>query len=260
MKTPIKQDKDKGGSGFQPRLPRTPERFLQAKSVAVKNRSHLISLCAVSLVLVACSTTPPKPDPNFSSVKPAYSEPLPANDGAIYRAGYELTLFADQRARRIGDIITIVLVEKTNASKKASTKTKKDSSMEIATPEIWGGPVTRKGLEILSAAADAQREFTGEGDSTQSNSLTGRVSVTVVDVLPNGNLMVRGEKLLTLNQGSERIQVAGVIRAADVAPDNTVLSTQVADAHISYAGEGALADANTAGWMARFFQSEWWPF
>lgn len=219
-----------------------------------------IMMAIVVFVVSACSNVPPKPDPTYSSVRPAYTEPLPVNDGSIYRAGYEMTLFADQRARRVGDIITIVLIEKTNASKKASTKTKKDSSMDIGTPSLWGGPVTRKGLEILSASADAQREFTGEGDSTQSNSLTGRVSVTVTDVLPNGNLVVRGEKLLTLNQGSERIQVAGVIRAADVSPDNTVLSTQVADAHIGYAGEGALADANTMGWMARFFQSEWWPF
>lgn len=212
------------------------------------------------IIVAGCTNTPPKPDPAFSSVPPAYSQPLPVNDGAIYRAGYEMALFADQRARRIGDIITIELIEKTNASKKASTKTKKDHSMDIATPSIYGGPVTHIGKEILAATADAQRDFSGEGDSTQSNSLTGRISVTVVNVLPNGNLMVRGEKLLTLNQGSERIQLSGIIRAADVAPDNTVRSTQVADAQISYAGEGALADANTSGWMARFFQSGWWPF
>lgn len=212
------------------------------------------------IIMAGCTNTPPKPDPAFSSVPPAYSQPLPVNDGAIYRAGYEMALFADQRARRIGDIITIELIEKTNASKKASTKTKKDHSMDIATPSIYGGPVTHIGKEILAATADAQRDFSGEGDSTQSNSLTGRISVTVVNVLPNGNLMVRGEKLLTLNQGSERIQLSGIIRAADVAPDNTVRSTQVADAQISYAGEGALADANTSGWMARFFQSGWWPF
>ena len=210
--------------------------------------------------VVGCSNAPPKPDPAFARVLPAYSQPLPVNDGAIYRAGYEMALFADQRARRIGDIITIELIEKTNASKKASTKTKKENSMDIATPSIFGGPVTYIGKQILAATADAKRDFAGEGNSTQSNSLTGRISVTVVNVLPNGNLMVRGEKLLTLNQGSERIQLSGVIRAADVAPDNTVLSTQVADAQISYAGEGALADANQSGWMARFFQSGWWPF
>jgi flagellar L-ring protein precursor FlgH len=220
---------------------------------------RLVSLAAL-LSLVACGNTPPKPDPAFSSVRPVYSQPLPVNDGGIYRAGYEMALFADQRARRIGDIITIVLVEKTNASKKASTKTKKDSSMNIGSPSIWGGPVTLNGLDVLAAAADAEREFTGEGDSTQSNSLTGRVSVTVIDTLPNGNLVVRGEKLLTLNQGSERVQVSGTIRPADVSPDNTVLSTQVADAQIVYTGEGALADANSPGWMARFFQSSWWPF
>ncbi len=212
------------------------------------------------IAMAGCTNTPPKPDPNFSSVRPPYSQPLPVNDGAIYRAGYEMTLFSDQRARRPGDIITIVLVEKTNASKKATTKTKKDNSMDIATPSIWGGPVTKNGLDILAATADAQREFTGEGDTTQSNSLTGKISVTVIDTLPNGNLMVRGEKLLTLNQGSERVQVSGIIRPADVAPDNTVLSTQVADAQIVYAGEGALADANSPGWLARFFQSSWWPF
>ena len=219
-------------------------------------------ILAVALLITigGCSNTPPKPDPAFSSVLPAYSQPLPINDGAIYRAGYEMALFADQRARRIGDIITIELIEKTNASKKASTKTKKDNKMDIATPLIFGGPVTHIGKEILAASADAKRDFNGEGDSTQSNSLTGRISVTVINVLPNGNLMVRGEKLLTLNQGSERIQLSGVIRAADVSPDNTVLSTQVADAQISYAGEGALADANQSGWMARFFQSGWWPF
>jgi flagellar L-ring protein precursor FlgH len=219
-----------------------------------------IALAIVLMSLAACSNTPPKPDPAFSSVRPVYSQPLPQNDGGIYRAGYEMALFADQRARRIGDIITIVLVEKTNASKKASTKTKKDSSMNIGSPSIWGGPVKLNGLEVLAAAADAEREFTGEGDSTQSNSLTGRVSVTVIDTLPNGNLVVRGEKLLTLNQGSERVQVSGVIRPADVSPDNTVLSTQVADAQIVYTGEGALADANAPGWLARFFQSAWWPF
>lgn len=221
---------------------------------------RMIVVAWLLIIVAGCTNTLPKPDPAFSSVLPAYSQPLPVNDGAIYRAGYEMALFADQRARRIGDIITIELIEKTNASKKASTKTKKDHSMDIATPSIYGGPVTHIGKEILAATADAQRDFSGEGDSTQSNSLTGRISVTVINVLPNGNLMVRGEKLLTLNQGSERIQLSGIIRAADVAPDNTVRSTQVADAQISYAGEGALADANTSGWMARFFQSGWWPF
>lgn len=217
-------------------------------------------VCSMMVFAAGCGNTPPKPDPQFSSVRPQYTQPLPVNDGSIYRAGYEMALFSDQRARRPGDIITIVLVEKTNASKKATTKTKKDSSMDIATPSIWGGPVTKGGLEILAAAADAEREFTGEGGTTQSNSLTGRISVTVLDVLPNGNLMIRGEKLLTLNQGSERVQVSGIVRAADVTPDNTILSTQVADAQIVYAGEGALADANSPGWLARFFQSTWWPF
>ena len=220
----------------------------------------LVFILFVVLFFTACSNTIPKPDPAFASVRPVSSQPLPVNDGAIYKSGFAVTLFEDQRARRVGDIITIVLVEKTNASKTASTSTSKNQHTDIATPSIYGGPVKYIGKEILSATADADRTFKGEGDSTQSNSLSGRVSVTVTEVLPNGNLMVQGEKLLTLNQGSERVQVSGIVRAGDIGADNTVLSTQVADARIIYAGEGALADANSMGWLGRFFQSKWWPF
>lgn len=208
----------------------------------------------------ACAYAPPKPDPSFTSVRPVYSKPLPINDGAIYKSGFEVSLFEDRKARRVGDIITIVLSEQTNASKTASTSTSKDSSIDFPSPTILGRTITRNGVPILSNDVDAAREFTGEGDSTQSNSLTGNIAVTIVEVLANGNLMVRGEKLLTLNQGSERIQLSGIIRAADVSTDNTVLSTQVADAKIKYAGEGMLADANNPGWLTRFFNSEWWPF
>lgn len=220
----------------------------------------IVIVSCLLVILAGCSHSVPKPDPMFASVRPVSSSPLPVIDGAIYRPGFEMALFEDQRAKRVGDIITIILVEKTAASKTASTSTSKDSSVDIATPNVYGNPVTYLGKEILAATANASRSFTGEGDSTQSNSLTGRVTVTVIDVLTNGNLMVRGEKLLTLNQGSERIQLSGIIRVADVGPDNTVLSTQVADARIIYAGEGALADANSMGWMGRVLQSSWWPF
>jgi flagellar L-ring protein precursor FlgH len=221
---------------------------------------RLLVLLLLVIIFSGCTNAPPKPDPAFSSVRPVMSQPLPNVDGAIYRSGYEMSLFEDKRAKRVGDIITVLLLEKTQASKSASTSTSKDSSIDIGTPSLYGGPVTHIGKEILSAAADAERSFTGEGDSTQSNSLNGQIAVTVVQVLPNGNLMVRGEKLLTLNQGSERIQLSGIIRQSDVGADNTVASTQVADAQIIYAGEGALADANSPGWLTRFFTSGWWPF
>ncbi|MGD8525667.1 MAG: flagellar basal body L-ring protein FlgH, partial [Thioalkalispiraceae bacterium] len=105
-----------------------------------------------------------------------------------------------------------------------------------------------------------EREFAGEGSSTQSNSLTGRIGVTVVEVMSNGNMKVRGEKLLHLNQGDEFIRISGIVRQVDVRSDNTIPSTLVANAQISYGGNGALAEANSQGWLSRFFSSSWWPF
>jgi len=212
------------------------------------------------IILGACSYSSPKPDPDFTSVRPAYSQPLPLHDGAIYKAGFDVTLFEDRKARRVGDIITIILSERTNASKAADTNLTKESRNEFPSPTLMGRSITYKGKPLFGVDVDAKREFIGEADSTQSNSLTGNIAVTVVEVLGNNNLLVRGEKLLTLNQGSERIQFSGIIRASDVSTDNTVLSTQVADARIKYTGEGMLADANKPGWLTRFFNSEWWPF
>ncbi len=212
------------------------------------------------VVLTACGGLPPESDPLYTPVRPAYSEPLEVADGAIYRTGFGITLFDDRKARRVGDIITVLLSESTQASKSANTSVAKDSALDIGTPNIYGGPVMHIGREILSASADASRSFSGGSDTTQSNSINGTIGVSVVEVMSNGNLVIRGEKLLTLNQGSERIQLSGIIREADVAPDNTVMSTQIADAKITYTGEGALSDANSMGWASRFFNSGWWPF
>jgi len=218
-------------------------------------------LVAAVLMTAGCSTTHQAvSDPAFAPVRPVASLPMPVSDGAIFKAGYNVTLFEDPKAHRIGDIITIILQEQTNASKKASTTTAKDAAVNLAAPTVFGKPVNYKGTPILSAAVEAERDFSGEGDSTQSNSLTGRITVSIADVLPNGNLLVRGEKLLTLNQGSEHVRISGIVRAADITPDNTVLSSQVADAHIVYGGQGVLADANSKGWLSRVFDSSWWPF
>jgi flagellar L-ring protein precursor FlgH len=222
--------------------------------------SGLITIC-LYLLVVGCSTTHQAvSDPDFSPVRPMSVQPLPVNDGAIYKTGFGVALFEDTKAHRIGDIITIILQERTNASKSATTTTAKDAEVSIGAPTIFGQGVTHRGKDILSASIDAERDFSGEGDSTQSNSLTGQISVTVVDVYPNGNLMIRGEKLLTLNQGSEHVRISGIVRAADVTPTNTVFSTQVANARIIYGGQGVLADANTKGWIQRVFDSNWWPF
>ncbi len=214
------------------------------------------------LLLAGCATPVHEPvsDPRFSAVRPVMSMPIPINDGAIYKAGFERALFEDSTAHRVGDVLTIVLQEKTNASKKASTSTKKDATIDLSAPTIFGAPVRHAGKDILSASVAAKRDFGGEGDSTQSNSLTGSITVTVAEVFSNGNLLVRGEKLLTLNQGSEHVRISGIIRQVDIRPDNTVKSSQVADARIVYGGQGMLAEANGKGWMQRVFDGPWWPF
>lgn len=225
-------------------------------------RIEVMSALILTVVLTGCAAAPhvATSDPEYTPVRPVYSEPLPVRDGAIYKTGYSMNLFTDVKARRVGDIITIMLQESTSASKSATTNTAKSSSIDLAAPTVFGSGVIRDGVPILSAAVDSARDFAGEGDSEQSNSLNGLIAVHIVEVLPNGNLMVRGEKLLTLNQGSEHIRISGIIRPEDITPENTVRSAQVANAKIIYGGQGVLADANSKGWMHKFFDSSWWPF
>lgn len=223
---------------------------------------HALLLASILLLTACASATTHEPvsDPDFAAVRPVTSSPIPINDGAIYKAGFDRALFVDPTAHRVGDVLTIILQEQTNASKKSSTSTKKDSEIDISTPTVFGAPVTYQGKDILAASAKAARSFDGEGDSSQSNSLTGSITVTVSEVLPNGNLLVRGEKLLTLNQGSEHVRISGIIRQVDIRPDNTVKSSQVGNARIIYGGQGVLAEANAKGWAQRIFDGPWWPF
>ena len=207
-----------------------------------------------ALLLAGCATEAVAP-----TVKPRV-EAAYVSDGAIFGNNSRLALFQDRRPRAAGDTLTVVLVEQTSASKSASTSTSKEDTVDIAGPTLFGRPVTAKGTEILSASIDASREFSGAGDSSQSNKLSGSVTVHVTEVLPNGNLVIEGEKELTLNQGAEHIRISGQVNPADIASDNTVLSSRVADAHIEYAGSGALADANAQGWLTRLMSSWLWPF
>ncbi|MEW5756003.1 MAG: flagellar basal body L-ring protein FlgH [Pseudomonadota bacterium] len=220
-----------------------------------------VAVLALGVVLAGCSSPGSvKPDPNFTTAYPVVTKPIPNSNGAIYQDGYNMSLFEDSKARHIGDIILVTLVENTNASKSASTTTSKESSMELGAPTLFGGGVTHNGVPILSGSVEAAKNFDGAGDSKQSNSLSGTIAVTVSEVLPNGYLVVRGEKVISLNQGDEYVRFSGIIRPQDISARNTVLSSQVANAQIIYGGEGVIASANSMGWLERFFQSSWWPF
>ena len=181
-------------------------------------------------------------------------------NGAIYQAGHDIPLFENTVARRVGDTLTIRLDESTNASKSSSTSTRKSTNVDLSGPTIAGRPVTANGVEVLTANIENDSQFDGEADSTQSNRLTGQVTVTVAQRLPNGNLLIRGQKWVAINQGKEYVRVQGIVRPIDIDPDNSISSLKVADAKIAYGAKGALADANRPGLLARFFNLPWLPF
>ncbi len=224
----------------------------------------LVTTISVAILLAsqlqACGTLSGGSTTDVSNLATEPQLPAPAANGAIYQAGYDIPLFENTVARRIGDVLVIRLVENTSASKSSTTKTKKASSAALPGPTIAGRPVTLNGTPLLEAGLSNESSFDGQGTSSQSNQLFGDVAVTVVGRAGNGILKIRGEKWLTINQGREFVRVEGLVRQVDVLPDNTVPSTQVANASISYSGKGALADANAPGWLARFFNSPKLPF
>jgi len=218
---------------------------------------RLVQMGAV-LSMAGCVSSPH--EPSYSATWP---EPLPEAaqaNGAIYQAGHDVALFENAVARRVGDTLTIRLNERTNASKSSSTSTKKATSIDLPGPTIAGRPVTVNGTEILSTSVDNNTDFDGEGASTQSNRLEGDISVTVAQRLPNGNLLVRGQKWISINQGQEYVRIQGIVRPIDIDPDNSISSLKVADAMIAYGGKGALANANSPGLLARFFNLPFLPF
>ncbi len=206
------------------------------------------------LLLTGCSI-PIKGDTKFVATPPAHVALAPSSSGAIYQADTALRLFEDLKARKVGDILTIVLNERTNAEKKADTSVDKSSESSIGIPKIFG-----KMIIDMENDVSGGHKFAAEGDSKQSNKLEGSITVTVSRVLSNGNLVVQGEKWITINHGEEYIRLRGIVRPLDIGPDNSISSTKVADAQILYGGRGALARANKPGWLTEFFLSPLMPF
>jgi flagellar L-ring protein precursor FlgH len=213
----------------------------------------------VLVLLTACTITPPR-DPDFAPVQPANLIPPAQNSGSIYQSGYDMRLFEDNKAMRVGDVLTIKFNELTQAKKADDLNAKKDTDVSVSAPTVEGFSMSALTGNDAKTTLVAKRNFQGQGAADQSNSLIGDISVTVVELLPNGNLKVRGEKRVTLNQGDERIKLSGIVRPVDISPDNTISSDKVADATIMYIGEGAMADASKMGWLSRIIYSPWFPF
>ena len=211
------------------------------------------------LVLSACGN-PKRGDVSFAPMMPQPVRPMIYDSASIYHPGTAWLLHEDMKAHRIGDMLTVHLEEKTDAEKTAETGISKTTSASITDPTILGGALTAHGRAILNNSIGSESEFDGSGDSSQSNSLTGSVTVTVVEVLSNSNLVVQGEKWIKINQGEEYLRLKGIVRPADINTDNTISSTRIANAQIQYSGEGDINDANSMGWLARLFNSSWMPF
>ncbi|THF65723.1 flagellar basal body L-ring protein FlgH [Pseudothauera nasutitermitis] len=200
-------------------------------------------------------STPPTAVHQPMSMRPEMrAQAVPAT-GGIFQNAQARPLFEDRRARNIGDLITINLVERNTASKSANASTGRSSSLGasigLTAPNIPSVATNRLNGAGLDISADS--DFSGQGAAAANNVFNGTITVTVIDVYPNGNLLVSGEKLVAINQGNEYIRFSGVINPVSVSSANSVQSTQVADARIEYRGSGFINEANTMGWLQRFF-------
>lgn len=216
----------------------------------MRTSSSRIARAGLVIVALAFATQPAdarKREPDFSPAYAVPEAPPPAN-GAIFQGTFT-PLTSGLKAGRVGDLLVIDLVERTIAQKSTSAKTGRDGSIGLTPPTT--GPLSLFSPSDVNAGGT--QSFKGEGSAAQSNLLSGQVSVTIAEVYPNGTMLVRGEKLLTLNRGDERVQFSGIVRTADIGADNRVPSTRVANARILYTGRGEIARASRQGWLQRFF-------
>jgi flagellar L-ring protein precursor FlgH len=207
--------------------------------------SKLLAIGVAAIFLMAAGKKPSEFEPSFS---PPAS--VPEANGSIFQAsrGYA-PLTSGTRAAAVGDLLTVVLVERTQAAKSAVANTGRKGSIGLSPP--IDGPLSLFTPREFNMGGDSN--FDGKGQAAQSNALSGEVSVTVAEVFPNGTMLVRGQKAIRLNRGDEFVQFAGLVRHSDVTADNRVLSTRVADARITYTGKGEIARASRQGWLQRFF-------
>lgn len=222
------------------------------------------------ILLTACTATTVKRDPAYAAVRPVAVPAQPKTDGAIFDVTTNISLYEDYRARRVGDILTVKLEEKTIGEKTSATIINKTNSNTLTSPTILGSavafnapgilPLANNQNNDLSMSLESQTAFNGLGDSDLNNKLTGDISVSVVEVLPNGNMVIRGEKVMTINQGNEYLRIAGMISPRDIDADNSISSKRIADVQMSYVGDGPTNDANVMGWLGRFFISALMPF
>lgn len=179
----------------------------------------------------------------------------PQEQGSLWVEGRAVGYYADIKARRVGDIITVKIVESSRAKKDASTRLDRDS-------EISGSLAGQDMISVLKeakAGVKFKKDFNGRGSTSRSDSLTATVTAFVTEVFPNGNMKIEGTREIKLNNETQYIHLSGIIRPDDILTDNTVLSSNIADTMIEYSGKGLLSEKQHNGWMARMLDYIW-PF
>ena len=223
---------------------------------------HLLKFVLAGLLLAGCATQPPTSIHQPMTAKPVANKVVAPADGAIFHAGNnERPLFEDKRARNVGDILTINIVEKTTGNRKTSGSSSSANSINATTPTVTAGvgALAKLLLSPFSATSSSSNKTATAGAGAASEDLTSTITVTVTEVLANGNLLVSGEKRVALNQSDEFIRFSGVVNPTTISNLNVVQSTQVADAHIEYKNAGAMNeiinDTQSLGFLGRFFLS-----
>ena len=191
-----------------------------------------------------------------AAIPPAIAQTLPHSKatGSIYgssQGGRRMLLAEDRKARDVGDILTVLLVERMQAEKSSGQESNRSSSRELTLPDA----IPFSAIPNALFAGDSRSSFAGEGSTRQANRFSGEITVTVTHVLPNGAMMIAGDRRLTLTRGEEQAQLTGIVRVEDIGPDNRILSTRVADAKLRYSGTGEVAVQARQGWLSRFFDN-----
>ena len=214
---------------------------------------NILMITLMAAMLGACTTVPPT---NVHQPMTARPQPRPDNlaaTGSIFQPGYSRTLFEDRRARYVGDTMTIAISEANTASSKSNTKATRATSTSAAVPVVSNLP--GKSLQGLSLSATSANSLDGKGEAAANNVFTGSITVTVIEVLANGNLLVSGEKQVAIGDNTEYIRLSGIVNPYYINSANTISSSQVADARIEYKERGVISEAQVMGWLARFFMS-----
>ena len=209
-------------------------------------------LALLALVVTsACTTTPPTNVHQPMTARPSPRFDAPSGNGAIFQAGYSRPLFEDRRARFVGDTITINITESTTASAKSNSKLDKSNTSKAGISAMAGLP--EQSFLGMNLNATSSNAFSGKGEAANNNVFTGSITATVIDVMPNGNLLVSGEKQLAIGHEQEFVRISGVVNPSFVDFSNSIDSSKVADARIEYKSAGQISEGQLMGWLARFF-------